>query len=135
MPFVHLELFGARPSEPTLAALRQGLVDLMATTLHKVRTLTVVDIEVGAASHVGCGDAPLRGHEWTAMLKAHVTADTNSVEEKADFQRSAHALLVLHMGEPAAPLYIVVQEVPATDWGYGGITQAERARARGAVAA
>ncbi|UUZ78419.1 hypothetical protein LP414_13035 [Polaromonas sp. P1(28)-13] len=41
----------------------------------------------------------------------------------------------LGAGQPLEPAsYVIVREVPATDWGYGGQTQAARRQARAPVA-
>ena len=128
MPFVHLSLFNANASDRDVEALQRGLTDLMASPMRKKRELTVVSVEAPAA-HVALGGSALAGSEWAGQLTAYVTAGTTTEDEKAAFQRDAHALLVQRFGPPAAPLYVIVQEVPGTDWGYGGLPQAARARA------
>ena len=128
MPFVHLTLFNADATDDDVAALQQGLTDLMANPMRKKRDLTVVSVEASGA-RVARGGTELGMGRWGGQLTAFVTAGTNTEEEKAIFQRQAHALLVRRFGEPAAPVYVIVQEVPGTDWGYGGLSQAARARA------
>ena len=128
MPFVHLTLFNADASDRDVEALQHGLTDLMAKPMRKKRELTIVSVETSPA-HVALGGTALAGSEWTGQLTAFVTAGTNTADEKAAFQREAHALLVQRFGPPAAPLYVIVQEVPGPDWGYGGLSQAARARA------
>lgn len=128
MPFVQLKLFGAAPSALTIMAIQHGLTDLMAEILKKKRSLTVVEIDIAADSWVSCGAKPLDPSNWTGRLMAFITAGTNSQEEKAAFQKAAHALLVERLSAPATPLYIMVQEFPGTDWGYGGLSQAARAQ-------
>lgn len=128
MPFVNLALFGAAASDAQIAALQEGLAQLMARPLRKKPELTVVAVDANAGrASLGC-ESLARG-EWTAQLTAMVTAGTNTREEKAEFQRLAHELLARTFGEPSAPLYVVVQEIPGTDWGYGGLSQAARASA------
>lgn len=128
MPFVNLKLFGAIPTEAQVATLQEGLARLMARPLRKKSELTVVAVDA-TPGHASVGGVGLARGAWTGQLTAFVTAGTNTEEEKAGFQRLAHALLSDHFGEPSAPLYVVVQEVPSTDWGYGGTTQAARAKA------
>ena len=61
---------------------------------------------------------------WAASLVAHVTAGTNTAAEQAAFIAEAHALIAATLHLPAgAPLYVIVNEVPATAWGYDGQTQ------------
>ena len=73
----------------------------------------------------------------TALLEVQITAGTNTVAEKAAFVALAHAELQrqLRAGRPlAAATHVVVPELPATDWGYGGQTQAARRQAALAAA-
>ena len=133
MPFVHLKVFGAVLAPPHVAQVQSGLTDLMASVLRKKKALTVVQVEVARDSEVFCGgELPPAG--WTGQLTAFVTLGTNTTEQKATFQTQAYALLCKELGEPSTPLYIIVQDVPADDWGYGGVTQAARA-ARAAIPA
>jgi len=63
----------------------------------------------------------------TAWLEISITAGTNSPAQKAAFIEAAFAVLQGRLGgalEPAS--YVIVRELPASDWGYGGQTQAAR---------
>ena len=69
-------------------------------------------------------------HEWNVLstVVAIVSAPT-----AADAQRKLEAQLGHGQGlEPAS--YVIVREVPASDWGYGGQTQAARALAKSSAA-
>lgn len=116
--------------------LAQALTTLTAQLLGKRREVTAVIIESLPAGHwyVG-GDAVQRP---TALLEISITAGTNTPEEKAAFVSAAFAELQRQLGE-GGPLeeasYVVVRELPATDWGYGGQTQKARQTARPAVPA
>ncbi|UUZ69802.1 tautomerase family protein [Polaromonas sp. P2-4] len=69
----------------------------------------------------------------TAFLEISITAGTNTPQEKAAFIAAAFEELQrqLGAGQPLEPAsYVIVREVPATDWGYGGQTQAARRQAR-----
>ena len=126
MPFVHLKAFGADLAPDQVAKIQSSLTGLMASVLRKKRALTVVQVELARNSHVFCGaEQPPSG--WTGQLTAFVTLGTNTTDEKARFQAQAHAMLCEELGDPSTPLYIIVQDVPATDWGYDGMTQAARA--------
>lgn len=59
------------------------------------------------------------------VVEAHITAGTNSREEKSAFIREAHAQLAAILGEGAAG-YVIVREIDADSWGYGGQTQTAR---------
>lgn len=69
----------------------------------------------------------------SAWLEISVTEGTNTQAQKANFISAAYAALqtVLGRGQPLAlASYVIVRELPATDWGYGGQTQAARRDAR-----
>jgi 4-oxalocrotonate tautomerase len=115
------------------AELAAELTDLTVSVLHKRREVTAVVVE----------DLPLaRWHiagqtvnQPAAWLQIDITAGTNTTEEKARFVAEAWALLThrLSAGEGAMlaeASYVTVRELPATDWGYGGCTQAQRQAAR-----
>jgi 4-oxalocrotonate tautomerase len=65
----------------------------------------------------------------TALLEISITAQSNTTQQKAEFIAAAFAELETQIDEgqglePAS--YVIVREVAATDWGYGGRTQADR---------
>ncbi|OOG46611.1 hypothetical protein [Polaromonas sp. A23] len=65
----------------------------------------------------------------TVMLEISITAGTNTADEKAAFIQAAFGELQRQLGsggrlEEAS--YVVVRELPASDWGYGGRTQLAR---------
>lgn len=127
MPFARLTL----SHEPSLDQGRQlctELTDLIANALGKRRDLTSVLIEVPGAHRwtVGADEQPAAAH-----LEVSVTAGTNSEEEKTAFIASAMSLLRRTLPDLHPATYIVVKEHPATDWGYDGRTQADRAKGRG----
>ncbi len=69
----------------------------------------------------------------TAWLEISVTEGTNTASQKASFISAAYSALqtLLGRGQALAPTsYVIVRELPATDWGYGGQTQAARRDAR-----
>lgn len=134
MPFVRIALAGPQPTAPQVAELQRRATALMAQVLGKQADLTVVAVErqPGAAWSLG-GTAPAEG-ATAAQLQAFITAGTNSAAQKADFVRAAHALLAAVLAPLAAPTYVMVQELPAGDWGYDGATQASRRTARPAEA-
>lgn len=116
-------------------ALAEALTRITARELGKRADLTAVvidDVPV-ARWHVGGTDV----QRPTAMLEISITQGTNTTAQKAAFIASAFAELEAQLGhgqglEPAS--YVIVREVPATDWGYGGQTQAARALAKVPVA-
>ena len=116
--------------------LAQELTSLTERLLGNRREVTAVMIEdlPAARWHVDGKDV----YRPTALLEISITAGTNTAEEKAAFIQAAFAELQRQLG-CGGPLeeasYVVVRELPATDWGYGGQTQKARQAARLAVSA
>jgi 4-oxalocrotonate tautomerase len=117
------------------AALGAALTRITAQVLHKKPEVTVVMMEELPALQYCLGGRAAT--QPIACLEISITAGTNTQDEKAQFIRAAYAELQRQLGTAsqslAKPSYVVVRELPATDWGYGGETQAAR-RAAGASA-
>ncbi|WP_279482973.1 tautomerase family protein [Aureimonas sp. SK2] len=124
MPFVHIRIAGPPLSPPQVEALQRGATSLLADLLRKKPELTAVLVErceAGAWSVAG-RPVPLAAH-----FEATITAGTNDEDEKARFVHAAHALLAEIVGAGLPPAtYVVIHEVAADAWGYGGRTQLAR---------
>lgn len=134
MPTLHLKVSPLQ-NPPRYRALAQALTRLSTEHLGKRSEVTAVLIEdlPAARWYVGGQDV----QRPTAFLEISITQGTNSGAEKAAFIAAAFAELETQLGagqplEPAS--YVVVRELPAGDWGYGGQTQAARQAARRAQA-
>lgn len=107
--------------------LARALTALTADILNKRSEVTAVLIEDLSAAcwYIGAGEA----ERPTALLEISITAGTNTAEEKAAFIKAAFAELQQQLGN-GGPLeeasYVIVRELPASDWGYGGRTQLAR---------
>ena len=127
MPFLRLTMSPAAAAEladPDAAVHLAGdLRRLMADVLGKKPELTAVLVEGVPAATWTVGEAV---SSRAAHLEATITAGTNTPAEKAAFIRAAMALLDRTLGPLPEASYIVLTEVPADGWGYGGRTQAER---------
>lgn len=70
----------------------------------------------------------------TTLLEINITQGTNTTQEKATFIHAVFTELQRQLGDHAAPLeeasYVIVREVAASDWGYGGQTQLARRNSR-----
>lgn len=111
----------ATAAQATLAA---ELTQLTAEVLGKRPEVTAVMVALLPPAQWLVGGAPVP--QATAWLEICITAGTNTATEKAAFIEQAHALLQRHLGALAPASYVIVHELPATDWGYGGRTQAAR---------
>lgn len=112
-------------------ALARALTGLTAQFLGKRAEVTAVIIDdlPAARWHVGGQDT----QRPTALLEISITQGTNTQAEKAAFIEAAFAELQRQLG-CGGPLeeasYVIVRELPASDWGYGGQTQQARQLAR-----
>lgn len=122
MPFARLTLIPA-PASDMAQSLAADLTAMVARDLSKQRELTSVLVETPGASRwtVGANEQEVAAH-----LKVCVTAGTNTEEEKRTFV--GNAMLLLRQALPTLPVatYVVLQELPAINWGYDGQTQADR---------
>lgn len=112
----------------TLAA---ALTRLTAEHLGKRAEVTAVMIDDLPAARWYVGGVDVQ--RPTAFLEISITQGTNTAQQKTAFIAAAFAELQEQLGA-GAPLadasYVIVRELPAGDWGYGGLTQAVRQAAR-----
>lgn len=106
------------------AALANQLTALTACVLHKCPEVTVVMIDDLPAARF-CVDGQA-SEQTIACLEISITAGTNTAIEKQAFVQEAHALLRKLLGDLHEASYVIVRELPASDWGFGGLTQAQR---------
>lgn len=132
MPLIHITLAGQPAPPATIAALQRDTTHLMRDLLHKEAALTVVAVtQLPTGSYAAGG----RAVGNAASLLATITAGTNSDADKAAFVAAATGMLNAAIGDSDAPIYVALQELPASDWGYNGHTQAARRAGRQAQVA
>lgn len=122
MPFARLTCQPRRPEHE--ARIARALTNLIATDLAKRHDLTSVLIDPTASAHWSVGG---ERQDVAAHLEVFVTAGANTVEQKRRFLENAMALLRTEWPDLQAATYVVVHELSATDWGYDGLSQADRA--------
>jgi 4-oxalocrotonate tautomerase len=133
MPTLHLKVSPAQ-SPSRYRSLADALTRLTALHLRKRAQVTAVMIEDIPATRWYVGGNEVQGP--TVFLEISITGGTNTDQEKAAFIAAAFEELQsqLGAGQPLEPAsYVIVRELPATDWGYGGQTQAARTRVGAAV--
>jgi 4-oxalocrotonate tautomerase len=136
MPALRLQVAPLQNPE-RYAALGAALTHITAQVLHKNPLVTVVLVDdlPHARYVVGGHDAAVP----IACLEISITAGTNTALEKSQFIRDAYAELQRQLGTNGNPLheasYVIVRELPATDWGYGGMSQAARRAQQSAATA
>lgn len=112
-------------------AVAQGLTAVSTEVLGKRAGVTAVLVEVLPAGRWFIGGVAPQGP--TARLEIQVTAGTNTAEEKAAFVAAAQVELASRLGPLEEASYVLVHELPAGDWGYGGRTQRARRLAQTAL--
>jgi 4-oxalocrotonate tautomerase len=126
MPILTLKL-SAHANLKDANALAFDLTALSAEVLHKRSDVTSVVFERIPANDWWVGGEV--SAQVLMQLDIRITHGTNSTAEKAAFVAAAFALLPQHLAQGQqlhATCYISVQELAATDWGYGGYTQQQR---------
>jgi 4-oxalocrotonate tautomerase len=115
------------------AALAKELTTLTARVLHKRPQVTAVMIDDMPAARFCAGG--MASEQAIACLEIDITQGTNTLQEKQQFVHEAHALLKRLLGDLHEASYVIVRELPAGDWGFAGLTQAQRLAQRQALAA
>lgn len=108
-------------------ALAAALTAITADTLGKRPEVTAVVIDDLPLARWAVGGRTVQG--VTALLEISVTAGTNTEAQKARFIGAAFNELRRQLAPDGAleeASYVIVRELPASDWGYGGQTQAAR---------
>jgi 4-oxalocrotonate tautomerase len=127
MPFLSVKIAGKPASPAQKIALQSGLTELMGRVMRKVPALTAVAIEqIPPTDWMVGGAASASGS--AAHVDVKVTEGINSPAEMSLFIKEAHALLRTTLGELPEATYVVIHEVPAAAWGYGGLSQESRRR-------
>lgn len=123
MPILNVSVTG-RPDSRRSAAIAAKLTELTSVHLGKKPALTAVAIHHVDNDHWFVGGEPLgrRGAE-SFMLRIAVTQGTNTKDEMAVYVREVFAAMSELLGDVDDVSYVVVDEVPAAAWGYGGMTQ------------
>ena len=135
MPTLKLKIAPLQNAERH-AALSRALTQITARTLGKRPEVTAVVIEDLPDAQWFVGGR--RAEKPTALLEIDVTHGTNTPPEKEAFIEAAFVELQRQLapgGSLEEASYVIVRELPATDWGYDGITQWERKRNRELVGA
>ena len=133
MPILHLKVSPVQLS--CYRSLASALTRLTALHLGKRPEVTAVVIDDVPAARWHIGGSDVQGA--TAFLEISITQGSNTAQEKAAFIAAGFAELQNQVGDGqplASASYVVVRELPASDWGYGGQTQAARKLVRAELA-
>lgn len=126
MPTLKLKIAPLQNPE-RYAQLARALTAITAELLGKRAGVTAVVIQDLPAAQWFVGGREVE--RATAMLEVSVTQGTNTAAQKEAFVHAAFEELerqLAHGGSLEEASYVIVRELPADNWGYGGRTQLER---------
>lgn len=153
MPYIHIRVASDDLPDTQIRRLGTGTTKLMAELLHKRPEVTVVTVETLPAGRWFLAGknipTPMRARcnfrsraltLWAAhstgpsgacgaMAEIRITQGSNTGEEKSAFLAAFDQLLGDCLGPFDTPAYVVIHEVPGSDWGYDGVSQAQRRQA------
>lgn len=127
MPFIRISVAADAFDDTTAQTLAAAATDLMAEVLGKDPALTSVQV---CRQQGGVWTTGAEPSTPAAACEAFITHGTNTYSEQAEFIGEMDAALRRVLPGLSMASYVIVREVPAASWGYGGITQAARAAAR-----
>lgn len=126
MPILNVKLSGA-PDQYLAARVAAALSDLTARILHKDPGLTAVAVSfVPAETWFVGGEALAAKGRSSFSLDILVVDGTNTKDEKAAYLAAVFAAMDGLLPDLDMESYILVREVKADAYGYGGRTQESR---------
>jgi 4-oxalocrotonate tautomerase len=126
MPFLHLVLSGS-PDADRVNTIANGLIERTERVLRKRRDVTSVAVTFVAPEQWFVGGRSLRDQGLTSFwLDIKVTESTNTKDEKARYLKEVFSFLGEMLGPVHDESYILVHDVRADAYGYGGETQESR---------
>jgi 4-oxalocrotonate tautomerase len=123
MPILNVTI--SRPPSPALAAeIAQGLVERTVRVLRKRADLTSVAVQFVPPEHWIVGGRSLAEQELASFwLDIKIVDGTNTKDEKAEYLREVFAFMKSALGRLHGESYVLVHDVRADAYGYGGLTQ------------
>jgi 4-oxalocrotonate tautomerase len=126
MPILNIKVSSKKSAELT-KAISNTLLELTARILHKKPEVTSIAID-----YIDPDDWIVAGRSLTEQGKSSIyfdikiTDETNTKAEKAQYINEAFAAFSKLLGNLHEESYIYVEDVRATAYGYGGLTQEYR---------
>lgn len=126
MPILNVKVSATKSPELT-RQIAELLLDLTARILKKERRLTAIAIDfIDHDSWVVGGELLSEQGKNSVYFDIKVTDETNTKAEKAQYIREAFDGFARILGNLHEESYVYVQDVRATAYGYGGLTQEYR---------
>ena len=130
MPFLHVRLSG--DEDPGITQkICTGLTELTAGILVKKQELIAIVVEyVDERRWIIGGIPPSQHGTKTFFLEIKITEGTNTKDQKSTYVREVFKAMQSILGELHPASYVIVHEINADSWGYGGYTQESRSMSR-----
>ncbi|MFO6419186.1 tautomerase family protein [Hylemonella sp. W303a] len=126
MPILNVQV-SAQRSDALSQGITETLLDLTSRILGKRRELTAVVIHyVDPRDWFVAGQSLAQLKKASVYFDVKVTDETNTKDEKARYIAEAFAAFQRLLGDLHPESYVYVQDVRATAYGYGGLTQEHR---------
>lgn len=126
MPILNVKI-AAQESRELTAAVSSSLIELTTRILKKKPEVTSVAITYINPENWHVGGVPLSEQGKSSFyFDIKVTDETNTKAEKEQYIREAYAMFAKLLGSVHEVSYIYVEDVRATAYGYGGLTQEHR---------
>ena len=126
MPILNVKI-SAKKSAGMSKAISDILLELTGRILHKKREVTSIAIEyVDPDDWIVAGSSLTEQGKSSLYFDIKITDETNTKAEKAQYIREAFAAFSQLLGNLHEESYIYVEDVRATAYGYGGLTQEYR---------
>ena len=127
MPYITLSTTANPLSKKQKSQLVGETTRILDQILGKNPQVTVLNIVEQSLADWGlAGDVADRQAKNLASLEIRITSGTNSPAEKAAAIKAAYEMLARLLGPLAEACYVMIIEIPADSWGYGGRTQKAR---------
>ena len=126
MPILNVKVSTQRSSQMT-ASISKILLELTSRILHKDPAVTSIAIEyIHPEDWIVAGKTLAEHGKSSVYFDIKVTDETNTKAEKAQYIRETFEAFSELLGDLHNESYIYVQDVRATAYGFGGLTQEYR---------
>ena len=126
MPILNVKVSAIKSAKMT-KAISDILLELTGRILHKKREVTSIAIDyVDPDDWIVAGSSLTEQGKSSIYFDIKITDETNTKAEKAQYIREAFDAFSQLLGNLHEESYIYVEDVRATAYGYGGLTQEYR---------
>ena len=130
MPYITITVAGQTLDQERTNTLIAETTRLMHEVMGKRVDVTSVRVEEVSGHRWAIGGVLVgEGGSAAAHMDIKVTAGTNTANEKAEMVAAGYRLMQDVLGTIYEACYVVIHELSADAWGFGGQTQAARATA------